>query len=138
MAVRVKALPDSYFHLIQAFPLVSIRDGAHLDQATAVIDRFLPQKLDRGGRAYLETLTQLVGSYEDEHIDIPDASEADVLRELMRSNGLSQAKLAKQTGISQSTICAVLTGARELTKDQVMTLAQRFHVSPMAFLPRGR
>ena len=59
---------------------------------------------------------------------LPDVSEADVLRELMRANGLSQLKLAKAVGISQSTISAVLTGARSLTKDQVVVLGRFFHV----------
>ena len=36
-----------------------------------------------------------------------DVSEADVLRELMRSNGLSQMELAKAVGIAQSSISAV-------------------------------
>ena len=43
---------------------------------------------------------------------IPDASEAEVLRTLMTSNDLSQSSLARQVGISQSTISAVLAGTR--------------------------
>jgi HTH-type transcriptional regulator/antitoxin HigA len=66
---------------------------------------------------------------------MPDASEADVLRELMRSNGLSQPKLAKTAGIAQSTISAVLNGGRSLTKGQVVKLAKVFGVSPAVFLP---
>ena len=69
---------------------------------------------------------------------IPDASEADVLRLLMESNGLSQMALARKVGISQSTISAVLHGTRSLTRDQVITLARFFNVGPGAFLPGGR
>ncbi len=67
---------------------------------------------------------------------MPDVSEADVLRELMRSNRLSQMELAKAAGIAQSTISAVLTGARSLTKGQILKLAKLFGIAPAAFLPR--
>jgi HTH-type transcriptional regulator/antitoxin HigA len=137
MATRspARSLPTSYFELVKQFPLTHIRDDAHLRAAQEVIDRLLEERLDRGGEEYLDVLTDLVEMYEDENEPIPDASEADVLRELMRSNGLSQMRLAKAVGISQSTISAVLNGTRSLTKEQVVALAQFFRVSPAAFLP---
>jgi plasmid maintenance system antidote protein VapI len=52
----------------------------------------------------------------------------------MRSNALSQARLLKKTGIAQSTISAVVNGARSLTKEQVVKLAKVFHVVPNVFL----
>ena len=64
--------------------------------------------------------------------------QADVLRLLMESNGLSQMALARKVGISQSTISAVLDGTRSLTKEHVITLARCFNVGPGAFLPGGR
>jgi HTH-type transcriptional regulator / antitoxin HigA len=80
-------------------------------------------------------LTDLIGVYEDEHVPILDVSEADVLRESMQPHGFGQTELAKKTRISQSTISAVLTGARSLTKEQVIKLARFFGISPAAFLP---
>ncbi len=135
---RNKTLPDSYFKLVQQFPLTHIRDEHHLEAAQRMIDRLLQARLDRGAQEYLDALTDLVETYEDEHEAFPDASEADVLRELMRSNGLSQIKLAKETRISQSTISAVLNGNRSLTRDQVVAIAGVFHVSPAAFLPSAK
>ncbi len=120
---------------MKRFPLTHIRNDGHLNAAQEVIDRLLQEDLDEGAQEYLDALTDLVESYEEEHVPIPDASEADVLRELMRSNGLSQARLQKAVGISQSTISAVLNGTRSLTKDQVVVLGRFFHVSPAAFLP---
>ncbi len=89
--------------------------------------------LDSGQEAYLDVLTDMVEAYENKHILIPDASEADVLRELMNANRLNQLALAKEVGSSQSTISAVLNGTRSLTKSQVELLAQRFGISPAAF-----
>ncbi|MCI0380055.1 MAG: helix-turn-helix domain-containing protein [Gemmataceae bacterium] len=141
MSVRTKrnaekALPDSYFAMVKEFPLTSIRDDVHLSAAQKRIDELLKEDLDDGAETYLDALTDLVETYEDEHISFADASEAEVLRELMRSNGLTQLSLAKAVGISQSTISAVLNGGRTFTKQQVVALARFFKVSPAAFLPR--
>jgi HTH-type transcriptional regulator / antitoxin HigA len=138
MAVKTAArkVPDTYWKLVRQFPLIHLRDEAHLDEALEVINGLLRQDRDEGAQEYLDVLTDLVAAYEDEHVPMPDVSEADVLRELMRCNGLSQVELAKAVGISQSTISSVLTGARALTKGQVLKLARFFGIGPAAFLPR--
>jgi HTH-type transcriptional regulator/antitoxin HigA len=130
-----RVLPDTYFQLIKQFPLVHLRNDADLEAAQAIIDRLLDRAPEEGTQEYLNVLTDLVEAYEDENHSMPDASQADVLRELMRTNGLSQPKLAKETRIAQSTLSAVLNGTRSLTRKQVVTLARFFHVSPAAFLP---
>jgi HTH-type transcriptional regulator/antitoxin HigA len=137
MAVKksVGPPPDTYLELILQLPLARIQDDKCLDEACAMMDRLLALNLDEGGQKYLDALTDLVETYENHHVPIPDASEADVLAELMSANGLTQAKLAREVGISQSTISDVLNGKRRLTRSQVIALAERFAVSPTAFLP---
>src|SRR5581483_10082640 len=124
MAAKItnQTLPDSYFDLVKDFPLTHIKDDDHLDAAQEMIDWLLKEDLDKGSQEYLDALTDLVETYEEEHVEVPDASEADVLRELMRANDLSQTRLAKAVGISQSTISAVLNSTRSLTKEQVIKL----------------
>jgi HTH-type transcriptional regulator/antitoxin HigA len=138
MAVKPdpRRVPDSYLKLVKRFPLIHIRDEAHLDEALELLQELLRRERDDGAQAYLDVLTDLVAVYEDEHVPIADVSEADVPRELMRSNALSQTDLARRVGIAQSTISAVLTGARYLTKGQILKLARFFGVAPAAFLPR--
>jgi antitoxin component HigA of HigAB toxin-antitoxin module len=128
-------LPDTYFNLVRRFPLVHLDDFAHLEAASALIDDLLRQDLDEGGRAYLGALTDLVEVFEDENVAISDASESDVLRELMNANRLSQTRLAKEVKISQSTVSAVLNGRRSLTKAQIARLARFFNVPASVFLP---
>lgn len=129
-----RRVSDTYFKLVKRFALIHIRDDGHLAEALEVLDGLLAQNLDTGAQDYVDVLTDLVEAYEDQHVAIPDATEADVLRELMRSHALTQSELRRRTGIAQSTISAVLSGSRSLTRDQVVALARFFHVSPAAFL----
>ena len=130
-----RAMPDTYFAMVKEFPLIHIRDDAHLDDAQKVIDGLLQQDLDEGGQEYLDALTDLVEVYEDENVSLPKASPEGVLRELMDANRLSQPALGKRTGIAQSTISDVLNGKRSLTSGHVQKLARLFGVSPVVFLP---
>lgn len=129
------AMPDSYFELVKRFPLTHIRSLRHLGQAIALVDELLQKRLDRGAQEYLDALSDLIATYEDEHEPTPDASESDVLRELMRSSGHKQMALSKAVGISQSTLSAILTGEREMTKSHMVALARFFNVPPSVFLP---
>jgi HTH-type transcriptional regulator / antitoxin HigA len=129
------AMPDSYFELVKRFPLMHIRSLRHLGQAIALVDELLQKRVDRGAQEYLDALSDLIATYEDEHALIPDASESDVLRELMRSSGHKQMALSKAVGISQSTLSAILTGEREMTKSHMIALAKFFNVPPSVFLP---
>ncbi len=128
-------MPDTYFQLVKRFPLVHIRDDRQLAAAQEMIDELLSIRLDRGSEEYLDALTDLVEAHEDKYESVADVSEADILRELMRANALNQPKLAKLVGMAQSTLSAVLCGARGLTKDQIIALSRHFNVAPAAFLP---
>ncbi len=128
-------MPASYFKLVKRFPLVKIRDEAHYDEAAELIDRLLRMDLDEGEGAYLDVLADLVVAYEDANVTFPKSSEADILRELMDSNRLSQSQLSKEVKISQSTLSAVLNGSRSLTKEQMAKLGRRFNLPASVFLP---
>ncbi|MDG3008350.1 helix-turn-helix domain-containing protein [Paludisphaera mucosa] len=126
----------NYLALVKKFPLQPIRDDAHLGEALATVETLMCRDLDEGAESYLAVLTGLVEAYEAGTRPIPDASEADVLGLLMEQKGVSQTDLRDEVGISQSTVSAVLRGARNLTKSQVVDLARFFKVPPAVFLPR--
>jgi HTH-type transcriptional regulator/antitoxin HigA len=120
---------DTYLELIQEFPLASIRSEAHLNAAQQVIDRLLARgKFDAGAEMYLDALSDLVASYEDEHHPISSASDGDLLRHLMEARGVSQAQLSRETGLPKSTISEVLAGKRPFSRNMIRKLADFFRV----------
>ena len=54
------------------------------------------------------------------------------MRFLMEQHGLKQKDLADVFG-AQSIVSEVLSGKRELNKQQIRRLSERFHVSPEVF-----
>jgi HTH-type transcriptional regulator/antitoxin HigA len=120
---------DSYLECIQTFPLTTIASDDHLEAAGEVMDRLLATgSTDRGQQSYLDALSDLVSSYEDEHFPIEPASDADMLRHLLDAKGVSQAQLHRETGISKSSISEVLSEKKPLSRPMMRKLADYFHV----------
>lgn len=120
---------DSYLECILAFPLTTIASHEHLEEAQQVMDRLLARgKLDQGQQAYLDALSDLTASYEDEHVVIGPASDADVLRHLLDSKGISQVELHRESGISKSSISEVLAGKKPFSRQMIRRLAEYFAV----------
>ncbi len=120
---------DSYMELVLDFPLASIKSDEHLAEAQRVMDGLLTRdKLDVGVETYLDALSDLVGSYEDEHHAIEPASDADMLRHLMDAKGVSQMQLSRDTGLPKSTISEVLAGKKPFSRKMIHTLAGYFQV----------
>jgi HTH-type transcriptional regulator/antitoxin HigA len=79
-----------------------------------------------------ELLTLLIEQFEDQNYQLKAATPIDVLRELMESNDLKQKDLVDVFG-TESTVFAVLKGKRDMTREHIKRLSERFHVSPEAF-----
>ena len=101
---RIRRMPDSYYEMVRRFPLTRIADDNELTAALGVIDDLLAKELSAGEDAYLSALTALVHVYESEHHAIPDATPAEVLRELADASGLTGAVIAERCGIAASTV----------------------------------
>jgi HTH-type transcriptional regulator/antitoxin HigA len=81
--------------LVLAFHLSSIRSDKHLELALEGIDRLLAKsELDDGEEMYLDALSDLVATYEDEHHAIEPASDADMLRHLIEARDITQTQLS--------------------------------------------
>jgi HTH-type transcriptional regulator/antitoxin HigA len=123
-----------YWELIRRFPLRPIRSDAELDCAIAVIHSLIDQdQLDADEDGYLDVLGDLVQRYEKEHHPLPSVSDADMLRHLIESREVTPSVVAAGTGIAEATIAAILAGERGLSRNDVGSLSDFFHVSPAVF-----
>lgn len=123
-----------YLKLIQKFPLRPIRSDEELDRAIRVIDSLLDRAhLEPDEKDYLDVLSDQVERYEDAHVVIPPATDAEMLQHLIEAKGVTKAEVAKGTGLAESAIREVLSGKRTLTRQHIGKLARFFCVAPRAF-----
>jgi HTH-type transcriptional regulator/antitoxin HigA len=83
-------------------------------------------------RDLADLLTLLIEDYEEKNYQLPKASPLEVIAFLMEQHGLKQKDLADVFG-TPSIVSEVLNGKRELNKEQIRRLSERFHVSPEVF-----
>jgi HTH-type transcriptional regulator/antitoxin HigA len=115
---------DSHRELVSAFPLASIKSQKHLAEAQKMMDRLLAKgKLDPGEKMYLDALSDLVGTYEDERHPIAPASDADMLRHLLDAKGINQAQLGRDTGLPKSSVSEVLAGKKPCSRQMIRKLS---------------
>lgn len=120
---------DSYLGLILSFPLASIQSDEHLSEAQNVMDRLLARgQLDEGEEMYLDALSDLVASYEDEHHPILPPSDADMLKHFLEAKNVTQAQLSREAGIAKSTISEILSGRKPFSRKIIRKLADYFGV----------
>jgi HTH-type transcriptional regulator/antitoxin HigA len=77
-------------------------------------------------------LVVLIADYEAKHFAIEKASGVEVLRELMKANGLRQKDLAGDLG-GESIVSLILQEKRQLNRRQMEKLSHRFRISPAVF-----
>jgi HTH-type transcriptional regulator/antitoxin HigA len=120
--------------LASALPAV-IRSEAENERYIALLEELdsKSNKMTAAERRMAELLTLLIEDFEEKHYPLKAASPADVLRELMLSNGLKQKDLLDIFG-TPSIVSEVLHGKRQLTTEHIPRLTRRFHVSAEVFI----
>jgi HTH-type transcriptional regulator/antitoxin HigA len=127
---------EGYLALIRKWPLLPIRSEAELDRAIAMVDELSDREaLSPDEHDYLLVLSGLIENYEDEHHPIPVVSGVPMLRYLIESKGIPQARVAAEAGIAESTLSEILAGKRKLGIKYITALAGYFKVDPGLFIP---
>lgn len=139
MKTRTKktTVKDRYLELVQQVPLRPIRNESELDDAINMVNYLLDQ-LDRrtwtkDENDYIDVLGGLIEQYEDKHYPFEPQPDHAMLRHLIEAKGVTQARVAKDCNIAESTISAVLAGTRKLNRGHINKLARYFHVGPGVF-----
>ena len=129
-------VPRAYLRLMERFLLRPINDDRELAEAAAMLDELASRKdpLLPEEQEYFDVLCDLIERYEDITIPMPDVSAAEMLAFLIEQRGVLQQTVAKETGIANSTLSALLRGTRELTRKHIEKLAAYFGVEGGVFL----
>jgi len=94
-------------------------------------DRWSPEEADLA-----DLLTLLIEDYEEGHYQLPmsstRSSPLETVAFLMDQHGLRQKDLLDVFG-TPSIVSEVINGKRELSKEHIRRLSERFHVSPELF-----
>lgn len=131
---KKKAVKDRYLELVQYVPLRPIRTEAELDEAINMVDYLIDRKqMNADEKDYLAVLADLIEKYEDVHYPMEKPVEKDMLRFLLEAKGVTQAQVAKDCRIAESTISEVLKGVRKLNRNHIAKLSAYFHVEPGVF-----
>jgi HTH-type transcriptional regulator/antitoxin HigA len=123
-----------YGALLKKIPPKVIRTGKENEAYTEILydlDR-RSKTLAPAEKELAELLTLLIEDFEERQYQLPRAKPLDAVRFLMDQHGLKQKDLVDVFG-TPSIVSEVLSGKRELNKDHIKRLSERFHVSPEIF-----
>ena len=130
-------LPSRFEDLVRLMPPRAILDEAAYANTVEMVDALMAAgKLTRGQELYLETLVQLVQTYEARHhaIETAGLSGLEVLKHLLAENDLNASDLARLLGVHASMGSKILKGERSLTVEHIRKLAERFKVEAQILL----
>lgn len=134
-AYEMKEMAQAYRRLRARIPLGTLRTKKDYERAIEMLDAILDE-IGEDEKHPLAELADALGvfieRYEVEHVRIPNAKPAAVLKFLMQEHSLRQSDLP-EIG-SQGVVSEVLAGKRELNARQIKQLAKRFGVSAAIFV----
>lgn len=124
----------AYSAILTKYPPKVIRSEMENETYTEILyglDR-RSKKLTRAEKELADLLTLLIEDFEEKQYQLPRAKPLGVLRFLMDQHSLKQKDLVDVFG-TPSIVSEVLSGKRELNKEHIKRLSERFHVSPELF-----
>lgn len=138
MKVGAKTKPrrssPHYLALLRTFPPRPIRGDDEHRRAVEVVNRLLDRPaLTPDEEDYLDVLGLIIADYEDSIYDHPEFTSLERLRHLMEEHTLTQAELARRTGVAVTSLSDILNGKRRISPRVRAKLAECFGVLPSFF-----
>jgi HTH-type transcriptional regulator/antitoxin HigA len=133
IAIAAAAQPEYARLLAESLPTVVDSEGLnemYLEQVSELLRR--EDSLSPAEKQLLKLLTLLIEDFEEKHYSGPRSGPLAAVRFLMDQHDLKQKDLSDIFG-TPSITSEVLSGKRELNKEHIRRLSQRFHVSPELF-----
>lgn len=114
--------------------LKPIRDERDYQKMVAFANELADQLQEENGPLddLYDLVTELIGMWEDQHVDIPAAEPREVLRYLLETHDLKQKDLAEIA--SPTLISDILAGRRAISRSVAKALAERFSTDVSVFL----
>ncbi len=125
----------AYRQLLQEYVPRPIRNERAYQKTLRTVEELMRRpQLSQAESELLDVLVALVEQYESIQYPTPSNPPDRMLAHLIESKGTSQAEVAAATGISRTTISAVLAGRRGVSRENISKLAEFFGVSPSVFM----
>ena len=128
-------LPTTYRELCDLLLPCALHDDIELGNMQEIVDILatLPSR-NTAQQDYLETLTELIESYESHAVPIRKPSGLETLKFLLAERKLTASDLSRLLGKDISLGYRILGGERRLTVQHIRRLAEHFSVSPAVFI----
>jgi antitoxin component HigA of HigAB toxin-antitoxin module len=128
-------LPKSHAELIDLHVPRPIGDRASYENTVAIVDALAGHQLNNDQEDYLEILSDLIESYEEENLpSFPRLTVPEIIKHLLEENSMTGEDLAKLLKVDRSEAYKILKGTRNLTTEHIRHLCDRFSVRPDLFI----
>jgi HTH-type transcriptional regulator / antitoxin HigA len=131
-ARSVAPAKPKYLALVRKFPLRPIRSEEENEAALALLGSLAERQregaLTPEEHDYIAVLGKLIEEYENAQYPRGPVTGSAMLAHLIEARGISQAQLAADTGIPESTVSGLVRGSRPLGRKQIQILARYFGV----------
>ena len=129
-------MPETYKELLQQVIPRPLGSDRAYRRVLGQIGRLMRKpKKTRAEDDMIALLATLIEEYEIRiGFSTPELSPQDRLSGLMAAREVTQAELARQSGVPRPTINEILSGKRDISKRNALQLAKYFHVPVAEFL----
>jgi HTH-type transcriptional regulator/antitoxin HigA len=129
----MSAIAVEYGTLLEEVKPEVIRDEEELRRDIEILERLTARETPmEAEKKLIALLTVLVEEFENRNYPVVNVGPLDIIRHLMEEHQLRQKDLTDVFG-TESIVSDVLNGKRELNKDHIKRLCERFKVSPAVF-----